>query len=51
MDDYQIYLLQRQIDFSLYEGIDSDHREVIASENLTGSRLFNDNDKAEDTDQ
>lgn len=44
MDDYQIYLLQRQIDFSLYEGIDSDHREVIASENLTGSRLFNDDE-------
>lgn len=47
MDNYRVYLLQRQIDFSLDKGIDSDHRKVIASENLTGSRLFNDDNKAE----
>ena len=47
MDDYQVYLLQRKIDFNLDKGINSDNREVIASENLTGSRLFNDMDEAE----
>ena len=47
IDDYQVYLLQRKIDFNLDKGINSDNREVIASENLTGSRLFNDKDEAE----
>lgn len=42
MDDYQIYLLQRNFNFNLEKGIDSNHRESIASSKLTSSRLFND---------
>ena len=42
MDDYQIYLLQRNFNFNLEKGIDSNHRESIASSKLTVSRLFND---------
>lgn len=47
MNDYQVYLLQRKIDFNLDKGINSDNREVRASEDLTCSRLFNDKDQAE----
>lgn len=46
MDDYQVYLLQRKIDFNLDKGITSNHREVVASEDLTRSRLFNDEPQA-----
>ena len=42
MTNYWIYLLQRNINFDLEIGIDSKHREAIASWKRTMSRLFND---------
>lgn len=42
MTNYFIYLLQRNLNFNLETGIDSNHREVIASWKRTMSRLFND---------
>lgn len=47
MNNYRIYYLQRNLSYNLEKGVDAVHREMDATENLTISRLFNDEPQTE----
>lgn len=47
MNNYRIYYLQRNLSYNLEKGVDAAHREIDATENLTISRLFNDEPQTE----
>lgn len=47
MNNYRIYYLKRNLSYNLEKGVNAAHREMDATEDLTISRLFNDEPQTE----